>query len=161
METWPFAQLDGPLYNTREIVQPKGSLHGFGPFAGVLAGERQLAAPPSLPPDEMQVGAPVQVASVAPYEGASQLLTWRTRIILSAGNDQRHPLSNKVEVTLRLADLAREVGLSPAGVAYVKALCGPRHARTHGTLLTRVTHDRSAAACLCADTHLARTRCGW
>jgi len=107
-------------------VTPPGRLLGVGPFAGVLTGKRALAQPQPLPAEQLQVGEPLPAPAAEPYQGATALLRWRTRIILSAGNDQRHALSNKVEVTLQLRQLAREVGISQAGVAYIKALCASR-----------------------------------
>jgi hypothetical protein len=92
----------------------------------VLRGQRPLHRPASLPDEELQTGHALPPEFAAPYAGASRVLHWHTRIILSAGNDQRHALSNKVEVTLKLSELSREVGLSPAGVAYIRALCGLR-----------------------------------
>jgi hypothetical protein len=125
IESWPYEELDGPLYNIRDLMQPPGQRAGRGPFAAALTGARppQLAAPPA---EQLQEGAPVPDEVAPPYPGAERVLQWSTQIVLSAGYDQRHPLSNKVEVTLQLRALAREVGLSPAGVAHIAALCGPR-----------------------------------
>jgi hypothetical protein len=112
----------------RDHVQPPGSGMNAGPWADVLTGKRALAAPPAalqLPADA-QRGAPLPAELAPPYAGAARVLRWATQIVLSAGYDQRHPLSNKVEVTLRLRDLAREVGLSREGTAWIAALCGPR-----------------------------------
>jgi hypothetical protein len=122
MPDWEYT---GPLYNTRDLVEPPGTVAGLGPFADVLRGQRELSTPLGLPV-ELQEGAPLPAELAPPYEGASRLLTWRTRIIVSGGEDQRHALSNKVECTLVLRDLAREVGLSKAGLAWIKALCGAR-----------------------------------
>ena len=129
--TWPSSDINVPIYNTRDFVQPEGESFGHGPFADVLRGARPLQVPRQpLPESELQVGEALPAAMSPPYPGARQVLTFRTRIILSAGNDQRHALSNKVECTLQLAELAREVGLSDAGVAYIAALCGPRRVVT-------------------------------
>lgn len=120
MSTWPYSEHSKPVYNTRDIIAPEGTSFGYGPFAELLR------EPATLPEEELQTGHALPRELAAPYDGASRVLLWRTRIILSAGNDQRHPLSNKVEVTLKLRELAKEVGLSRAGVEYIRALCGPR-----------------------------------
>ena len=133
--TWPFSSHKGPIYNTRDIVAPAGQLMATGPFTEVLQQRREL--PPGF---ELQTGDALPAEFAEPYEGASRVLTWRTRIILSAGHDQRHPLSSKVEVTLVLAELAREIGLSPEGVALIKLLCGPRY--TAGTDTLRLVSQR-------------------
>ena len=106
---------------------------GAGPFAPRLdevarqaAQERAARDKARAQPQDMQKGEAAPAALDAPYPGASRLLRWSTHVVLSAGYDQKHPMSNKVEVKVRLRDLAREVGLSPAGVAWIAAVCGPR-----------------------------------
>ena len=116
-------------------MQPAGELLATGPFTEVLRQTRALPAG-----FELQTGEALPAEFAAPYEAASRVLTWRTRIILSAGHDQRHPLSSKVECTLSLGELAREVGLSPEGVALIKLLCGPRY--TAGTDTLRLVSQR-------------------
>ena len=122
----------------------------------MLTGQRALAQPQPLPAEQLQVGEPLPAPAAEPYQGATALLRWRTRIILSAGNDQRHALSNKVEVTLQLRQLAREVGISQAGVAYIKALCASRCVLQSCTGCTTLWCSLRAA-----DTRLRRTRFGW
>ena len=107
--------MDGPLYDARAVAQPADEVTDWGPF-----GE----TPPAL--TEQQVGAPMPQSQAAPYPGAAHVLHWTTCVVLSAGFDQRHPLSNKVELCVQLRALARETGLKPAGVAWIRALCGPR-----------------------------------
>ena len=128
---------------------------GLGPFAGRLdevarqaAQERaeRAAGKKQAQPADVQVGAPVPLALRPPYAGATRVLRWATNIVLSAGYDQKHPLSNKVEVTLRLRHLAREVGLSPAGVAWIAALCGPRCARRRCGAARLSPRSRASAA---------------
>jgi hypothetical protein len=128
IETWPFTEVDGPLYNVRDVVQPPGAVMDYGPYADLLTGRREM---PQLapPPHDVQEGAPVEEQAAPPYAGASRLLRWSTQIVLSSGYDQRHPLSSKVEVTLQLRELAAELGISPRGAAHIAALCGHRHAR--------------------------------
>ena len=130
VDTWPTIELNRPLYNLRDFDQPAGGFAGEGPFIELLERgewrEGGLAGPEPSAAADAQEGAAVPREGAPPYDGASRVLRWATQIVLSAGYDQRHPLSNKVEVTLRLRDLAREVGLSPAGVAHIAALCGRR-----------------------------------
>jgi hypothetical protein len=152
IETWPVTEIEGPLYNVRDVVQPPGAVMGYGPYADVLTGRRELPQlPPSAapPPDDVQEGAPVVAPAAPPYAGASRLLRWSTQIVLSSGYDQRHPLSSKVEVTLRLRELAAELGISPRGVAHIAALCGHRRVPCvcvpQACCATRRTHAGCAA----------------
>lgn len=129
--SWPEAEIDGPLYNTRDFVIPPGGSMDGGPFADLLRGEAQLEAPPGC---ELQTGAAVPASEAAPYDGATRLLSWRTRIVLSSGADQFHPLSSKAEVSVELGALAKEVGISTAGLEWMRAVCGTRWDRASDTL---------------------------
>ena len=138
-DTWPSFEPGQPLYSVRNLVHPPGQHMGTGPFAQRLdavartaARERAARAKARAQPQDVQTGEAAPLAADAPYPGALRVLRWATHMVLSAGYDQKHPMSNKVEVKVRLRDLAREVGLSPAGVAWIAALCGPRCVRAPG-----------------------------
>jgi len=123
-----------PIYDLAAIVRARHPLDA-GPLADYATGRLPLPELPLPPvpsprddsPDALQVGSPVPPEHDEPWPGAPRLLRWRTRIILQNGQDQRHPLSNKVEVTFRLRDVAASVGLNAVGVAWIKALVGPRY----------------------------------
>jgi hypothetical protein len=133
---------------------------GAGPFAQRLeevAHQAALERASGRPaPADVQVGAALPLASRVPYEGASRVLRWATNLVLSAGYDQKHPMSNKVVLTVRLRDLAREVGLSREGTAWIAAVCGPRCGERGKLHLAAVLTRR-----LRAGTRPAPTRCAW
>ena len=122
------------MYSVRNLVTPPGQHMGTGPFAQRLDEVARKAAQERAArdkaarkqPQDVQKGEAAPLPAEAPYPGASRLLHWATQVVLTAGYDQKHPMSNKVEVKVRLRDLAREVGLSRAGVAWIAAVCGPR-----------------------------------
>lgn len=127
MDSWPQSNVDAPLYDARAFAQPGGESPDWGPF-----GEAQPPLPPAY--EELQVGSPLPESEPAPYPGAARLLHWTTCVVLSAGFDQRHPLSNKVELRVRLGALARETGLKAGGLAWIRRLCGPRYHAPSDTL---------------------------
>ena len=121
------------IYDLATLVRPKDGPVDVGPLgdytSGRLAWPELPLAPTPAPQDTsthaLQVG-PALPPDPEPWPGAPRLLKWRTRIILQNGTDQRHPLSNKVEVTMVLKEVAQAVGLRPEGLCWIRALCGPR-----------------------------------
>lgn len=175
MDSWPEYDPGRPLYSVRTITQPPGKHTGSGPFAKRLGevakqAKQERAAARKAPkgaPADAQVGPPVPSGDDEPYPGAARVLRWATHVVLSAGYDQRHPMSNKVEVTLQLRHLASEVGLQPKGVAWIAALCGKRRVAflrvctptaesAVGPRLLGADPPRGAAG-----TAPAATRCAW
>ena len=144
LRAWPpisrCAQLDSVpalkvpvIYDLADLVRPKDLPVDFGPLGDYTSGRvawPELPLPPVPSPEDrspnaLQVG-PALPPDPEPWPGAPRLLTWRTRIILQNGTDQRHPLSNKVEVTCRLKEVGQAVGLRDVGLRWIRALCGPR-----------------------------------
>ena len=128
---------------------------GTGPFAQRLdevarkaAQERAAQAQAARKePQDVQVGEAAPLPLDAPYPGASRVLHWATQVVLSAGYDQNHPISNKVELKVRLRDLAREVGLSRAGVAWIAAVCGTRCVPAHDSRAASPCSRAARRAC--------------